>query len=77
MAFCKRKIKQSVQQIGFSHSIVTEKAIDFGRKREFGFFYIFEIQYGNVIDKHVAKVQKSFLLSPKKQLFIPKESING
>jgi hypothetical protein len=77
MAFCKRKIKQSVQQVGFSHSIVTEKAIDFGRKRESGFFYIFEIQYGNVIDKHVAKLQKILLLTPKKQVFVPKESING
>jgi hypothetical protein len=45
-AFAKRQIVYGIKQIGFSHSVVTDKAIDFWGKFQLGLRDIFVVDDG-------------------------------
>jgi hypothetical protein len=43
IAFAQTQVVDGIQEIGLPHPVVSDKAIDAGRKRKLRFFHIFKI----------------------------------
>jgi hypothetical protein len=46
MAFAERQVINRIEQVGFTHAIVSQKAINLGRQTQIGLLNVFIIQYG-------------------------------
>jgi hypothetical protein len=53
-AFAKRQEIDGIQQIGLTHTVQPEKAIQLGGKAEFGLLYVFIIEQEYTLQYHVA-----------------------